>query len=563
METLSTSRNQSWLGWFLRGLLILAFLVLFGRLVELQVIRGSYFRVLAESNRIRRVPIIATRGRLLARDGEVLVGNKPIKRRVIFSPVEGYEKTDDLTGSTENDTIEESIRDYKKGKELAHITGYLGEVSPNEVGKIDPKCTDKGPKALGSLIGRSGLEEWYDCKLRGVDGEELVEVDSGGNMVRMLGKRESIPGEDIKTNINVGLQEKIAQLMYDKKGSVIVTDNDGEVLALYSSPSYDPNIFIAESKKDEVEKVFKDSNLPLFNRAIGGMYQPGSTFKPIIAIAALEEGEIDKDYTYEDTGSITIKTAYGDFTYNNWYLTQNGGTEGVIKLPRAIARSTDTFFYKVGELLGIDNIVKWGGKFGFDKKTGIDLPGEISGLVPSPQWKMKVKGERWFLGNTYHVSIGQGDLAVTPIGLNTAIASIANGGRLCAPTLVGQSECEDLNIERGSVDLVQKGMVDACSSGGTGFTFFDFKDKSPDKVSVACKTGTAETGKKDTTHAWFTVFGPVDDEQDDTNSAIVVTVLVEEGGEGSRVAGPIARDIFNYWFRVEPTPTPTAQNDRT
>jgi penicillin-binding protein 2 len=335
--------------------------------------------------------------------------------------------------------------------------------------------------------------------------------------------------------------------MGGKLGAVIVSDPKGEVLALYSSPSFDPNIFVDDKNQDRVIALLNDKNLPFFNRAISGSFHPGSIFKPFVAIAALEEGKINEGFTFIDPGVIRV----GTFSYTNWYFTQYGKTEGTIDLSRALTRSTDTFFYKLGELTGAEAIANWAYKFGVGDETEIDIPGEGVGLIPSPEWKLRVKGERWFLGNTYHMSIGQGDIALTPVGVNMAISAIANGGSLCKPRIVtflgelGNGQCRDVQIKRENLDLVKEGMLGACSPGGTGFTFFDFPTKSPNATFVACKTGTAETGDGKTTHAWFVAFGPVDSPE------IVATVLVEKGGEGAYVAGPIARGIFDYWFKVE------------
>jgi penicillin-binding protein 2 len=543
MEKLSTLKTQSWLGWFLRGVLILGFVILIGRLIELQIIKGDYYRDLAEGNRIRRVPITAPRGTILARGGELLVGNKEVKKRVIFDPASGYEKTEDISDATEEEIIAEWERDYYLGAAAAHISGYVGEVNEEELGTIDPQCPEKGPRKIGQLVGRSGLEEQYECILSGIDGEELVEVDSTGKKIRVLGKKNPVPGTNIQTTIHYDLQKKVAEIIVnnedmpsEKQGAVIITDPRGEVLALYSSPSYDPNIFVGGDEQRKIGEILTDSDLPLFNRVIGGSFAPGSVYKPVVAIAALEEEEIDEEYTYEDTGQITIESLYGKYSYSNWYFTQYGQTEGEIDLVRAIARSTDTFFYKIGELVGIEKLVGWSHKMGLGEKTGIDLPGEISGLIPSPEWKERVKGERWFLGNTYHVAIGQGDLFLTPIGINTAISAIAANGFLCEARIVRDEKCEDLDINTSNMEIVKKGMAEVCTEGGTGFTFFDFNPQ------AACKTGTAETNDEDATHAWFTVFAPSDFPE------IVTTVLVEKGGEGSRIAGPIAREIFDYWF---------------
>lgn len=488
--------------WFFKGLLILGMLVLTSRLFELQVIKGSYYRSLSDDNRIRKIPIRAPRGKIIARGGEVLV-----------------------SGGTE--------RDYVYGATLAHVAGYLGEVDAFEAGKVDPHCQEKGHYALGALTGKNGLEKEYECILRGIDGEELVEVDTTGQRVRTLGIKEPTSGNDIRISIDINLQAKVVDVInksedipLTRKVAIIITDTKGEILAFYSSPSFDP---------DNVSNYLNDPSLSLFNRVISGSYPPGSIYKMVTTIAAIEENAIEPDYEYEDTGVIKVN----EFDYTNWYFTQYGRTEGLVNLPRAIARSTDTFFYKVGELTGVDNLVKWSEKLGLGDETGIDLPGEIVGLLPTPEWKKAIKGERWFLGNTYHMAIGQGDLTVTPVGLNQMISTIASQGELCSPTFVGEPKCKNINIADSTFEIATEGMVQACSEGGTAFPFFDFP------VKVACKTGTAETFEDDDTHAWFSVFAPAEKPE------IVATILVEKGGEGSKNAAPLMREILDYWYLTQ------------
>lgn len=489
MHTLSSSQqNQSWYSWFLRGVLMLGFFVLVARLFDLQIIKGGYYRNLSEGNRIERVKIVASRGKILARGGEVL-----------------------------------------DGSDFSHITGYTAEANEKEVGKIDPNCFDKGPYKLGQIVGRGGLSEMYNCMLTGIDGEELIEVNSRGEKIREIGRREPISGKDVKTNIDFNLQKEIASKMQGKVGSVVVSDKHGRILALYSSPSFDP---------EDITSALKNPDLPLFNRAIGGLYHPGSIFKPLVSIAALEDGKIDKNFMFNDTGVVTVETPYGNYSYSNWYFTQYGGKEGEIDLIKALARSTDTFFYKIGEFVGINSLVDWTKKFGLTKLTEIDLYGEVLSLIPSPDWKLRVKKEKWFLGNTYHFSIGQGDLAVTPVGIHRADLSIFNGGKLCSLKIVGETKCVDLKIKKDDIELVKEGMRKACSEGGTAYTFFDFSKKH-NGLTVNCKTGTAETNEDGKTHAWF-VAGADD---------FFVTVMVEKSGEGSKVAGPIARSIFDFYFK--------------
>jgi len=544
MENLSNiKKTQSWLSWFARGIMILGFLFLFGRLFELQIIKGAYYRDLSDNNRIRKVVIPAPRGRILARGGEVIVDNNFVKKVVVFDPVGGYSLDDPKEDDSDFEKIEVSQRVYKLGERAGHLTGYLGKVDESELGKVDPDCIQKGPKGSESLVGKTGLEESYDCKLRGIDGEELIEVDTMGRKLRVLGIKNPIPGEDLNTNIDFGLQTKVSEVFKEKKGAVVITSKKGLVLALYSAPSYDPSTFVDKTKIKSVGKLLTDSDLPLFNRAIGATYHPGSVFKPFVTIAALETGAIDPDYTFTDDGFIEIKSIYGNYIYNNWYYTQYGGREGEIGIEKALARSTDTFFYKVGELTGIDELDSWAEKFGLNIRSGIDLPSEVSGFVPSPEWKEEIKNEKWFLGNTYHMSIGQGDLALTPILVNKIPEFIASDGKLCTPKIVGEPYCKSLDVESKYIDIVKEGMANACSTGGTAFPFFDFNpEKLDDDKRVACKTGTAETLKENVTHAWFSAFAPVDDPK------LVATVIVEEGGEGSSEAAPIVREIFNYFF---------------
>jgi penicillin-binding protein 2 len=568
MESLVSTKTQSWLSWFLKGVLFLGFLFLLARTAELTVIKGAYYRDLSEGNRIRRVPISAPRGRIFARGGEILAGASVVKKEIVFNPVEGFKKMDFNLAENPDMVIFEWKRFYPLGPKFVHVSGYLGQADASEVGKINPACPEKGPIKAGELIGRSGLEQQYDCLLRGVDGEELIEVDTQGRKVRVLGKRDPLPGVDIHTSIDYSLQGAVADIFASepdlppgRRGAVVALDPQGEVLALYSSPSFDPSVLTAGSDAAAIAKIFTDKNLPLLDRAIGGAYHPGSVFKPIVAAAALSEGKIDQNFVFNDTGVITI----GKFSYSNWYFTQYGGVEGEIGVVRALARSTDTFFYKVGEMTGIDAIAAWAGKFGLGKETGIDIPGEVSGLVPTPAWKEEVKGEAWFLGNTYHVAIGQGDLTATPLQIAEETAVVANGGNFCQPTIFADGStkrnCTPLGIKVENLDLVKEGMEGVCSPGGTGYTFFDFEipvsdakrsqhepsmnnsEKASAKVGrVACKTGTAETNEDGKTHAWFTLFAPSE------NPEIIVTVLVEGGGEGSKVAGPIARKIMDYYF---------------
>jgi len=539
MHSLSSANSQSWLSWFLRGLLILLFLVLGAKLIEVQVIKGNYFRNLSEENRIRRVVIPASRGKILARSGEVLAGDTEIKKRIKFTDSGGFTLTENLTGATAEEIVSDFVRYYPMGDKFSHALGYLAKVNENEIGKINPGCPGKGPRSSEALVGKSGLEESYECLLSGTPGEEIIEVDASGHEVRILGKKDPVPGRDLQTTIDYGLQNEVAGKMNSKKGAVIVTDTNGQILSFYSFPTFDPNIFVNKGNSEEISSLLGNQDLPFFNRVISGTFHPGSVFKPLVALAALEEGAIDKNFTYNDQGIININ----NYSYTNWYFTEYGRTEGSINLTRAIARSTDTFFYTIGQMVGPEKIAKWADTMGLNAQTGIDIPGETKGLIPTPEWKKETKDESWFLGNTYHMSIGQGDVSVTPAEINTYISALSSGGVLCEPRfdMYKNPICRKVKISQNTLSLIKEGMSGACESGGTAFTFSDFAGKHGG-INVACKTGTAEVGTDGVPHAWFTFFAPAEKPQ------IVATVLIERGGEGSSVAGPIARSIADYYF---------------
>jgi penicillin-binding protein 2 len=535
------------------GFLIIAFLILAARLFELQIIFGDKNRALAEGNRIRKEILPAPRGMIYDRNGKELVRNVPIYRKMSnvkcqMSNVKCFEiisREEALKMEAEGreDELRVDIgREYLYGEALAHVLGYLGEVNAEEV--------KSGRYKLGDLVGRMGIEQEYDEILRGQDGGEIYEVDSQGRKIREIGKIEPVPGKDLYLSLDAELAKTAYESLEKKLGAVVASDpQNGQILILVSSPSFDPNIMMDKLKdqgSQKLEALLNDQRKPFFNRAVSGVYPPGSTFKIVTAVAGLEEGKIDDKTTWNDTGEIKV----GDYSYKNWYFTQYGKTEGEINLVRAIKRSTDTFFYKVGEWVGPQKLSEWAKAFGLGRKTGIDLPGEASGLVPSPEWKQKIGGH-WFLGNTYHFAIGQGDILATPLQINMMTNIIANGGKLCKPAVRQKQNdnskfkteeiCQDLKLKTTTLALVKEGMEEACSPGGTAFPFFDFQPR------VACKTGTAEFGDlKNRTHAWFTVFAPA--VSSDGEPQITITTILEGEGEGSYAAAPVAKKILEAWF---------------
>ncbi|MDZ7587421.1 MAG: penicillin-binding transpeptidase domain-containing protein [Patescibacteria group bacterium] len=449
------------------------------RLVYLQILEAKYYRLLADGNRIKQVTISAERGEIVDRYGEALILSEA----------------------------------------NAHVLGYAGEVNEEEVTKF----------YLGAIVGKMGLEKQYDQRLRGVDGLSILEQDAQGKVLRELKRIAPVKGEVLQTTLDAGLQKKAFELMDNRKGAVVVSNpSTGEILALVSSPSFDAKNLV---------KYLDDEDLPLFNRAISGEYPPASTYKIVTATAALEEGKIDATTKIEDTGELRV----GLYRFGNWYFDQYGKKEGWLEITRALARSNDIFFYKLGEYLGINALADWARYFGLGNKTGIDLGGEADGLIPDPEWKETVLKDQWYLGDTYISAIGQGNILTTPLQINQMISVIASHGLFCKPFLVGGPNCKQLDISEKTIDLVTEGLKQVTETGGTAWPFFDFP------VGVAGKTGTAEFGQQEDktkikTHAWFTVFAPVEKPE------ISVTVLLESAGEGSYQAAPVAKELLTYWF---------------
>jgi penicillin-binding protein 2 len=440
----------------------------------------------------------------------------------------------------------DSLRNYPYKDATAHVLGYIGQISKEELGQ-----KEFANYSGGDLIGKIGIEKEYENLLKGTDGKELVEINSTGKIIRELGQTDPLPGKNITLTLDLPLQEKVFQAAKDiKKGAIIVSNPKGEILALVSKPSFDPNLFTMNegysadenSQYKSVSQIILDSeNQPLLNRAIGGVYPPGSTFKLIVAAAGLEDKVIDENFQIEDTGILNL----GSFSFGNWYFLQYGRTDGEVNIVKAIQRSNDIFFYKLAEMVGVDRLSQFAEKFGLGQKLGIDLMGEQSGTVPTQEWKKKTIGENWYLGDTYHYGIGQGFLLVTPLQVNAWTQAIANEGVLYKPHILESQKLEVRSqkfLNEKTVSLIKQGMVEACSTGGVAWPLFDFKVKGK-PVSLACKTGTAQHGGEDTMpHAWITLFAPSD------NPQIIITVLSEDSGEGSNVAAPIAKQILEEWF---------------
>lgn len=532
----------SWKFWLLNIGLVFSFLILLATILKLSVIHGSYYKELARENKVFETSIPAARSKIVDRKGRILA-----QSIYQYFKVEDGNKIYSEAGDFDGYKFEgknlayELKRNYPYGESTAFVTGYLGSVN-----KEDIKNNICETKINGNdFIGKGGIESFLDCRLRGVDGKRLIEMDAKGDYIRELGRDEPKVSSDVILSIDAYWQDKIYKMLDGKKATVIISEpKTGKILVFVSSPSFDPNVFSYKQDNEKINQYLNDKeNFPMLNRVTSARYHPGSVFKLTMATAGLEGGVIDKETLFEDTGILKI----GDYSYRNWSWSKSGKTEGMLNIVTAIKKSNDIFFYKLGEALGLNRIVDWSKKFGYGQQTGVEVSGELSGLVPDDEWKKTAKGESWYLGDTYHLSIGQGFLDVTPLQVNQMTNIVANNGIKCKMSLLKDkiSECESLKIKNSTLMTVIEGMKAACKSGGTAWPLFNFK------TQLACKTGTAEVGdgSKDT-HAWLTAFAPVDDPQ------ISITVMVERGGEGSDVAAPIVEDILKEWFNEPNTLVP-------
>ncbi|MBP7859577.1 penicillin-binding protein 2 [Patescibacteria group bacterium] len=455
--------------------------------------------------------------------------------------------------------ISNSIRSYRDGPIFSNILGYTQFVD-EEILESDDFYDSF------SKIGFSGLEKYYETDLRGKNSKEVRIYDALSKVYTKKSYFEGESGSSLITSIDFNLQKtaydslkKSVEKSKGVGGAVVVQNpQTGEILALVSYPAYDNNLFSNKISIKDYNLLLNDQTKPLINRAIQSTFPPGSVFKIVLAVGALYEKLITPDIYINDTGGVSVN--------NYFYKTWKSGGHGVINIIDALKYSSDTFFYCLGggnssfpqvKPLGVSKIYKWSRLFNFGSKLNIDLPSESEGLVPNEDWKLDVIKERWYLGNTYHLSIGQGYLLTTPLQINAMTSAIANNGKIMKPQIVKRVVnssntsqilktftpviLNDLELDSETLNSVKKGMVGAVNSGGTAYPLFNYK------IPIAGKTGTSEFGKKENgisaTHAWFTSFAPLD------KPTISVTVFVEGGGEGSDAAVPVAKDVYDYYFK--------------
>lgn len=442
----------------------------------------------------------------------------------------------------------EPKRNYPYGTMMAHMLGYVSEISNEELKKKEYKTYSPG-----DYIGKYGLEKMYEPYLRGIDGEKRVEVDAMGREVRTLDMKEPIAGNSMYLNVNLDVQMVIEKMLEGKRGGCIALEpKSGAVVALVSRPAFDPNTFASGITKKEWRAIQTDKTYPLQNRVIQGRYPPGSTFKVLTALMALQEGIINEHSSFSCGGGFP----FGNRVFKCW---KKGG-HGSVNVRRGIIESCDVFFYNIGLKLGIDRIHKAGDAVGLGKPTGIDLPSEASGLVPSSEWKKKTYGVPWYEGETVSVAIGQGAVWLTPIQLAQLSSFVANEGIAFKPQLVNKILgpdgktlktftpviTVDMKLKKDIFRIVKEGMQGVVNEpNGTAY------GSRIQNVHMSGKTGTAQSSTLEGNrnlgdHAWFIAFAPSED------PGIAVSVLVEHGGHGSSVSAPVAKAVAEALFTVRP-----------
>lgn len=587
-----------------RAIILLCFLVVGFRLYSLAVAQHEYYRDIAEGNRLRIEYLPAPRGIIYDASGETIAGNRPSfelvaspldlpapgpERDAVVAQVAAIlgaepqevasllpaagedvpfdsilirqnldrdlalvfnERIGDLPGFR---VVNVPIRDYKSAPAFAHLVGYVGKIGPEEY-----KEKSASGYRYNDSLGKTGLESVYEGSLRGSFGQRQVEVDARGLVKRVFGEKNGVAGTDLILNIDAGLQQtiydsltRVLRNIGRKKASAIAMDpRNGKILAYLSLPGYDNNLFAEGISTRDYQALVADPGQPLFNRAIRGTYPPGSTIKPVVAAAGLAAGVVTEQTRVVDAGYILVPNVYGGPDY--YFYGYNRAGLGAVDVRSAIALSSDIYFYSVGGGyekeniigLGIEKLAEYYRRFRLDQKFGIDLPGEAAGLVPDPQWKKERFGDgeagQWYLGDTYHAAIGQGDVLVTPLHVLQWTAAVANGGKIYRPQIAARApeQIGEVGIDSHILQVVREGMRQTVTDGTA-------RSLGSLPVAAAGKTGTAQFDARNLSraHAWFTAFAPYNDPQ------IAIVVMIEDGGEGSSVSVPVVRDALDWWAK--------------
>ena len=581
------------------GIVIVFMLLLVARYAYLQVMSFDEFNTAADKNRIRLQPLAPARGYIYDRNGILLADNYPVFSATLSradvediditiqrlipvlelteedierfkTRIKSSKKTERVAiklNLNENDiarfsevkyqfpgvNIETQMtRYYPHGELFAHVIGYVGRINDKELKEID-----KDAYAGTNLIGKIGVEKKYEDLLHGVPGNESVEADAFGNVLRHLGRKDPVRGNDLYLSLDYGLQMVASEQLSGRRGAIVAMDpRTGEILSLVSSPSFNPNLFVTGISSKNYSALRDNLDQPLYNRAVQGSYPPGSTIKPMFGLGGIHYGLVDWSTAISDPGYFTLP---GD---SHRFRDHKKTGHGVVNLHTAQVVSCDTYFYVLSYRMGIENMNTWMRQFGFGEKTGVDLPSESSGLYPNPDWKMRTRNAKWLRGETISVSIGQGAFTATPLQLAMATAITANMGAKVTPHVLRESRgakpFKVHNGTNGQIDFtgteedwikMREAMVDVIQSGtGRGI-------KSGLQYSVAGKTGTAQVksiaqGKKynealltdrQLDHGLFVGFAPAE------NPEIALAIILENG-RGGGAATALARPILDYWL---------------
>ncbi|MFA4873147.1 MAG: penicillin-binding protein 2 [Patescibacteria group bacterium] len=571
-------------------------IVFFFRIIYLEIIKGSEYRAVSEENRLRVEWIPAVRGLIYDRQGNALVSNEPqlslllfpkllpadaLKRKEMAALLKRLEpRIDEATTFAITDPsnalgasvplldsldrqnavkimaysdqlpgiqVETALMRFtKEGESLSHAVGFMGRIDPESFKRLEahPKQYQQN-----DFIGKTGIEQYYEETLRGMPGRRVVEVDARGETKATIAEESPVHGTDLTLSISVSLQDALfnaltreVRVCNSPGGAAVALDpRNGEILALVSAPSFNAHTF-AGGDATYTRSIIEDTQYPLFNRAIAGQYPTGSIIKPIFAAAALNEGIVTPSTVISSTGGLKV----GAWFFPDW----KAGGHGLVTLRGALAESVNTYFYIIGggyedqEGLGVERMARYAGAFGLGDQTHLDLFGEATGFLPTPQWKEDAKGEPWYIGDTYHFAIGQGDVLATPLQMAIMTAVFANGGNVVIPHLLQNGTKSYIKenlltsgvLNNNAIDEVKKGLVETVRTGSA-------RSLAGFPVPIAGKTGTAQIGGDASPHAWFTAYAPADAPE------IVITVIVEQGGEGSAAAVPVARDGFLWWYQ--------------
>jgi penicillin-binding protein 2 len=589
----------------LTGLLIVvAFAILLARFSWLQVVQREYYHTLAEANRISVVPVVPNRGLILDRNGEVLAANysaytleitpskvanveraidelstlidvTPRDRRrfkKLQEESKNFESLPIRTRLTEEEVARFAVnrfrfpgfeikarlfRSYPQGAVASHAIGYIGRINDADVKRIETQGLTANYKGTDH-IGKLGIEGAYEKELHGVTGSEQVEIDAGGRAIRALARSEPLSGNNLVLTLDLQLQKIAEEAFQEYRGALVAIDpKTGEVLALVSKPGFDPNLFVDGIDPQNWDALNNSPDKPLNNRALRGQYPPGSTIKPFMGLAGLEYKKRSPEFAISDPGYFTLAGVA------HRYRDHKKDGHGSVNMHKAVVVSCDTYFYGLAVELGIDSIHRFLTQYGFGAPTGIDIDGELPGIAPSQEWKQRRFKQKWYVGDTVSIGIGQGYLLTTPLQLAVATATLANNGVPVHPKLlksvqnsrtqetreIPSRNGEQITVKPEHLALIRAAMVDVTRPGGTAA-----RAAAGAPYTIAAKTGTAQViGMKQgesynekrikeehRDHALFIAFAPAEDPK------IALAILVENGGHGGSTAAPIAREVFDY-----------------